>query len=66
MEKKITKFGDTEIEKQTFYQHKIPISIKNTDIYKTVVSNKVSFDKNILNISLATKKLDIYVYFFQK
>ena len=28
-----------------FHQHKEPISIKNIDINKTVVSNKVSFDK---------------------
>ena len=39
------KFGDIEIKKQKFHQHKIPISIKNIDISKTVVSNKVSFDK---------------------
>ena len=29
--------------KQKFYQHKRPISIKNIDINKIVVSNKVSF-----------------------
>ena len=44
-EKAIIKFGDIEIKKQKFHQHKIPISIKNIDISKTVVSNKVSFDK---------------------
>ena len=26
---RITKFGDNETEKQEFYQHKKPISIKN-------------------------------------
>ena len=31
--------------KQKFYQHKRPISIKNIDINKIVVSNKVSFGK---------------------
>ena len=46
MEKSIIKFGDIEIEKQKFHQHKRHISIKNIDIDKTVVSNKVSFGKN--------------------
>ena len=42
---KLLKFGDIEIQKQNFYQHKGPISIKNVDINKRVVSNKVSFGK---------------------
>ena len=42
---KIIKFGDIEIQKQKFRQHKAPISIKNRDINKIVVSNKVSFGK---------------------
>ena len=46
MEKTIIKFGDIEIKKQTFHQHKRPISIKkNIDIKKIVVSNKVCFGK---------------------
>ena len=45
MEKTIIKFGDIEIEKQKFHQHKRPISIKNIDINKIVVSNKVSTGK---------------------
>ena len=45
MEKAITKFGDIEIEKQKFHQHKTHISIKNIDINKTVVSNKVFYGK---------------------
>ena len=44
MEKSI-KFGDTKIKKQQFRQHKEPISIKNIDIDKMTVSNKVSFGK---------------------
>ena len=62
------KFGDIEIEKQNFHQPKRPISIKNIDINEIVVSNKVSFGKRVLNISLAIKmlKLDLYVYFSQK
>ena len=42
---KIVKFGDIEIQKQNFHQHKAPGSIKNIDISKIVVSNKISFGK---------------------
>ena len=45
MNTKIKKFGDTEIEKCKCHQHKSPISIKNIDINKLVVSNKVSFTR---------------------
>ena len=45
MEKTIIKINDIEIERQKFHQYKRPISIKNTDINKTVVSNKISFGK---------------------
>ena len=45
MEKAITNFGNIEIEKQKFHQHKRPITIKRIDINKIVVSNKVSFGK---------------------
>ena len=39
------KFGDIEIQKQKYHQHKELISIKNIDFNKIVVSNKVSFGK---------------------
>ena len=39
------KFGDIEIQKKKYHQHKELISIKNLDINKIVVSNKVSFSK---------------------
>ena len=42
---KIIKFGDIEIQKQNFYQHKEPTSIKNIDINKITEYNKVSFHK---------------------
>ena len=47
MENTITKFGDIEIQKQKFHQHKRPILITNIDNNnnKIVVSNKVSFGK---------------------
>ena len=41
----IIKFGDIEIEKQEFHLHKEQISIKNIDINKIAVSNKVYFHK---------------------
>ena len=45
MENTVLKFDDIEIEKQKFHQDKIPISIKNIDINKIVVSDKVSLGK---------------------
>ena len=45
MVKTIRSFGDIEIQRQRFHQHKGPITIKNIDINKIVVSNKVSFGK---------------------
>ena len=65
IEKTIIKFGDIEIEKQKFQQHKKSISIKDMDMNKIRVSNKISFDKKVLNISLDTKmlKLDSYIFF---
>ena len=69
MKKTTIKFDDLEIQKQNFHQHTRPISVKNVDINKVVVSNKLSFGKNDLNTLLAKKiikKLDLYVYFSQK
>ena len=42
MDKKIIKFHDIEIKKQTFHQHKSPTSISNV-INKIVLSKKVCF-----------------------
>ena len=70
IEKTVIKFGDIEIEKQKFHQNKIPTSIKNVDINKIVVSNRVSFGKkkSVLNILLAIQmiKLELYIYFSQR
>ena len=65
---KIIKFGDIEIQKQKLHQHKRPISIKNIDINKIVVSNKVSFGRKFRNLIgyKDAKKVDLYVYFSQK
>ena len=71
MEQTVIKFDDTEIEKQKIHQHKRPISIKNIDIGKRVVSNKVSFGKKgfqyfIDYMTIKMLKLDLYVYFSKK
>ena len=68
MEKIIIKFGDTEIEKQIFQQHKRPISMKNIDINKIKDLMRSLLVKRVLNISLAIKmlKLDLHLRFFQK
>ena len=42
MEKAIIKFGDIEIEKQKFHQHKRPILMKNIDIDEIAVYNEIS------------------------
>ena len=67
--KTIVKFGDTEIEKQNFHQHKRPISIKLQALIKQQYLKRSPLVKMVLNISLATKMLktlDLYVYFSQK
>ena len=38
-------FFDIETKKQKFHQHKEPISIKNLDINKITVLNKIPFGK---------------------
>ena len=47
MGKNIFTFGDIEIEKNEFYGNKTPIFLKDVDIGKVLVSNKISFgEKN--------------------
>ena len=43
MGKKFLAFGDIEIEKNEFYPNKILIPLRNVDIEKVSVSNKISF-----------------------
>ena len=57
MEKIIIKFGDIEVKKERFHQHKRPILLKYMNINEIVVSNKIFLVKEYLNISLATKML---------
>ena len=68
-QKKNGKIQKQNKTKKIFNRHKEPISIKNIDINKVIVSNKVPFGKKNLNILFATKileKLGLYVYFSQK
>ena len=46
MGKEILTFGDIEMDKKKFYRNKIPISLKDADIKKVLVSNKISFGEN--------------------
>ena len=43
MDKEILTFEDIETEKDKFYDNKIPVSLKDIDIEKMLVSNEVSF-----------------------
>ena len=45
MDKEILTFGNTEIEKNTFYRYKSPIPLRDVDINKVLVFNKISFDE---------------------
>ena len=45
MEETIINFSDSKMQKQKCHQHKGPISIKNVDIDKVIVPNKVPFGK---------------------
>ena len=55
MEKTIIRFGDIEIEKQKFHQHKRPISIKIVGIHKIVVYNKASFGRKCFKYFIGYK-----------
>ena len=54
---KVIKFGNIEFQKLKFHQHEEPISIKNIDINRKVISSKVFLLKKDLNVLLATKML---------
>ena len=48
MGKEILTFGDIEIKKYKFYRNKIPIFLKDVNIEKVLVSNKIYFDEKKL------------------
>ena len=69
MDQNIIKFGDTEIEKQNFHQHKSTILINNLDINRILVYDKIFFIKNSFKCFIGykdAKKLDLYAFLFQK
>ena len=43
MGKEILTLGDIEIEKNKSYCHKSPVHLRDVDIEKVLVSNKISF-----------------------
>ena len=52
-----------------FHQHQEPISIKNIDINKILVSTNVSFGKKVIKYFIDykdAKKSDLYTCFYQK
>ena len=53
MEKTFIKF----VEKRKFHKHERSILVNNIDIYKIVVSNKVSFDKIGFKYFIAYKEI---------
>ena len=55
----IIKFGNIEVDEQKFHQYKRPISIKNIDINKIVVSDKISFGKNGFTFFIGNKDVKI-------
>ena len=46
MGKEILMSGDLQIGKKNFYHHKSPISLKDVDIEKVLVSNNISSKQN--------------------
>ena len=49
MGKEILTFGDIEIKKTTFYRNRNPIFLKDVEIEKELVCNKISFGEKNYN-----------------
>ena len=54
MGKEILTFGDIEIEKKKNYCLKTPILLKDVDMEKVLVSNKISLGEKTINTLLVT------------
>ena len=52
--KEISMFGNIEIKKNTFFRYKSSVPLRDLDIEKVLVSNKISFRKKAISIILAT------------
>ena len=50
---------DIEIDKNKFYQYKSPVHLRDIDIEKVLVSNKISFGEKNINTLLVTSLLII-------
>ena len=48
MGKENLRFGDIQIKKNKFYRNKTPIFLKDVDIEKVLVFNKISFGEKKL------------------
>ena len=55
MGKEILMFGDIEIEKNNFYRNKTPIFLKDVDIEKVLVCNKICFYVDIEKVLVCNK-----------
>ena len=54
MGNEILTFGDIEIEKDKFYRNQTPIPLKDVDIEKVLISNKISFGERTISTLLVT------------
>ena len=54
MGKEILEFDNTEIEKNKFYRNWTPIFLKDVDIEKVLVSNKISFGEKTISTLLVS------------
>ena len=63
MKKRIINLVTLKSKNKNFANIKRPISIKNIDFNKIVVSNKVSFGKKGLIGYKNAKRIDLYLYF---
>ena len=55
MGKEILMFGSIEIETNNFYCHKTPVTLRDVDIEKVLISNKISFvEKKTISTLLVT------------
>ena len=57
MSKSILSFDNIQVKKDTFYNFVNPIDINEVKIDKIVISDKVWYDKNVLNALLDTNMM---------
>ena len=57
--KELLTFDDIEIDKNKFYHYKSPVPLRDLDIEKVLVSNKVSFGEKNINTLLVTSLMII-------